>query len=72
MASRRRLARSEDWPVSRGFYIHPYRVLQSIDPVALKDVVHRWTRSRLPLAKALAADRQCIRTGTQFEIGRTL
>ena len=37
-----------------------HRVLQSIDPEALEDVVHRWTRPRRPLATAWAADGQRI------------
>ena len=33
-----------------------HRVVQSVDPEALEDVVGRWSRPRLPLARALAAD----------------
>ena len=42
-----------------------HRVLQSIDPEALEDVVHRWTRPRLPLATAWAADGKRIRAANR-------
>ncbi len=45
-------------PVSKST-IH--RVVQSVDPEALEDVVGRWSRPRLPLARALAADGKRIR-----------
>ncbi len=45
-------------PVSKST-IH--RVVQSVDPEALEDVVARWSRPRLPLARALAADGKRIR-----------
>ena len=38
-----------------------HRVVQSVDPEALEDVVGRWSRPRLPLARALAADGKRIR-----------
>ncbi len=46
-----------------------HRVLQSIDPEALEDVVHRWTCPRLPLAKALAADGKRIRAANRNGAG---
>ena len=45
-------------PVSRSTV---HRVLQSAGPEALEDVVGRWSRPRLPLARALAADGKRIR-----------
>ena len=38
-----------------------HRVVQSIDPEALEDVVARWSQPRLPIARALAADGKRIR-----------
>ncbi len=38
-----------------------HRVVQSVDPEALEDVVARWSRPRLPIARALAADGKRIR-----------
>ncbi len=45
-------------PVSRST-IH--RVIQSVDPEALEDALGRWSRSRLPAARAPAADGRRIR-----------
>ncbi len=45
-------------PVSKST-IH--RVVQSVDPEALEDVIARWSRPRLHLARALAADGKRIR-----------
>ena len=45
-------------PVSKST-IH--RVVQSVDPEALEDVLGRWSRPRLPIARALAADGKRIR-----------
>ncbi len=38
-----------------------HRVVQSLDPEALEDVLHRWSHPRLPLARAIAADGKRIR-----------
>ena len=38
-----------------------HRVIQSLDPEALEDVVSRYARPRLPLARALAADGKRLR-----------
>ncbi len=38
-----------------------HRVVQSLDPEALEDVLHRWSRPRLSLARAIAADGKRIR-----------
>ena len=38
-----------------------HRVVQSVDPEALEDVLGRWSRPRLPIARALAADGKRIR-----------
>ena len=45
-------------PVSKST-IH--RVIQSVDPEALEDALGRWSRPRLPIARALAADGKRIR-----------
>ncbi len=54
-------------PVSKST-IH--RVVQSVDPEALEDVVARWSRPRLPLARALAADGKRIRGASRNGEGR--
>lgn len=38
-----------------------HRVVQSLGPEALEDVLHRWSHPRLPLARAIAADGKRIR-----------
>ncbi len=54
-------------PVSKST-IH--RVIQSIDTEALEDVLARWSRPRLHLARALAADGKRIRGANRNGDGR--